>query len=212
LRRSLGIGADQGPVLLLAGDGRDARHDHGLWAAAIVRQMFPRAVAVVREDPRGRQDVGVERFRHALPEEEVLVEAPGELGWKTLVHAADVVVASPDGRGALMGTGAILAAMAAGVPVLGTPVPVVTDLIAQGETGLVAKGVQPRMIAARLEEFMADSTLRYPLVDRARAAVYGRHSPSAMVETVLGMYAAAEGQRSARQAEEIGTAQPAGAV
>jgi glycosyltransferase involved in cell wall biosynthesis len=194
LRRSLGIGADDGPVVLLAGDGAGARHDVGIWAVAIVAQMFPRARVVVREMPRGGGvDVGVERFMHALPDEGSLVIAPGDLAWGTLVHAADIVLATPTdeggARGRGMGVGSVLAAMAAGVVVLATPVACLTELVGHGETGLVAREARPRAVAARLEEFMGDSTLRYPLVDRARARVHGEHAPSAMVEGVLGVYA-----------------------
>jgi glycosyltransferase involved in cell wall biosynthesis len=195
LRRSLGLAPDDGPVVLLAGDGPAARHDVGIWAVAIVAQMFPRARVVVREMPRGGGvDVGVERFMHALPDEESLVIVPGDIAWGALVHAADIVLATPTGgaggvdAGGGMGVGSVLAAMAAGVVVLATPVACLTELVAHGETGLVAREARPRAVAARLEEFMGDSTLRYPLADRARARVHGEHSPSAMVEGVLGVY------------------------
>lgn len=190
LRESLGIGPGDGPVVLLAGEGRRARHDHGLWAVAILEQLFPRTRTIVREDSRGRVDLGLERFRHALPDEETLVIAPAEMAWGTLVHAADIVLATPDGA---MGTASVLAAMAAGVPVLATPEACMTDLIAHGETGMIARTSKPRSVAARLEEFMADSTLRYPLTDRARARVHGEHAPSAMVEAVMGNYGRAPG-------------------
>jgi hypothetical protein len=188
LRESLGIGPEEGPIVLLAGEGPRARHDHGLWAVAILEQLFPRTRAIVREDSRGRVDAGLERFRHSLPDEQALVIAPAEMAWGTLVHAADIVLATPDGA---MGTGSVLAAMAAGVPVLATPEACMTDLIAHGETGMIARTGKPRAVAARMEEFMADSTLRYPLTDRARARVHGEHSPTAMVEAVMGVYGGA---------------------
>ncbi|HVS71463.1 MAG TPA: glycosyltransferase [Phycisphaerae bacterium] len=192
LRLALGIAPDEGPVLLLAGDGPSARHDWGLWAGAILQQLYPRTRVLVRENPRFREgaggtalsnrraaDPGVDRFRDALADPDLLVVAPGSARWSALVHAADVLLATPDHA---TGTGALLAAMAAGTLVVTTPVPAMTELIAHGETGLVARHPAPRFIAARLEEYMTDSTLRYPLVDRARARVYAQNAVSAMAE------------------------------
>ncbi|HVX87135.1 MAG TPA: glycosyltransferase [Phycisphaerae bacterium] len=198
LRLALGIAPDEGPILLLAGDGPSARHDWGLWSGAILQQIYPRTRVLVRENPRFREDAGgnslsdrratdpgLDRFRDALPDPDLLVVAPGSARWSALVHAADVLLATPDHS---TGTGALLAAMAAGTPVIATPVPAMTELVSHGDTGLVARHSAPRFIAARLEEYMNDSTLRPPFVDRARARVYAQNAVSAMAERFLQLW------------------------
>jgi glycosyltransferase involved in cell wall biosynthesis len=185
VKEALGIKGDEGPVILLGGEGHHARHDYGLWAAAILRQIFPLTRVVVRDDPRGQLDAGLDRLQKALPEEGMLSVAPAEMTWPELLRAADIFLVTPDGP---MQTGTILQAMAAGVPVIGTPVECVTELIAQGHTGLLAKAVKPRMIAARLEEFMNDGTMKWPLIDKARAEVYAQYRPSVMLEGYAALY------------------------
>ena len=186
VKRELGIDPDDGPIIFLGGEGRNARHDHGLWAVAILQQIFPHARAIVRDDPRGGIDPGIAAFHQTLPANDMFVIAPSATTWSALLRAADIFLISAD---ASIPTGSILAAMAAGVPVIGTPVECVSELVAHGHTGLLAKSVKPRAIAAHLEEFMNDATLRWPLTDRARADVYEQFSPSAMIEAFATQYA-----------------------
>jgi hypothetical protein len=197
LKEELGIEAADGPILLLGGEGKSARHDFGLWAAAILQQMFPRTRAIVREDPRGAADPGLDRFSDSLPEARTIVAAPPEMHWRQLATIADILLITPDHATA---TGSILYAMAAGVPVIGTPVECVGELIEHGHNGLLAKTVKPRAIAARLEEFMNDSTLKRPLTDRARANLYAHFEPSAMVETFARVYGRDAGGETVRTA------------
>ncbi len=158
LRKKLGLRANDGPVILLGGDERRAaRHDYGLWAAAIVQQMYPQTKVIVRaadgRAARGGTGAGVRDFAGVLPAQEMVVYAPPtvEMPWSKLVRAADILLVTAEGA---METGSILWAMAAGVPVIGTPVECVAELVEHRDTGLLAKEIKPRAIAARLEEFL----------------------------------------------------------
>ena len=101
MREDLGILPEDGPVLLLGGDGGaggflatpginplatsargGARYDLGLWAAAILQQVFPRIRVIVREDPRGQTDAGFERFFEHLADNDIVVPAPAHYGWQ----------------------------------------------------------------------------------------------------------------------------------
>ena len=178
LRQELEIGEADGPVILLGGEGRRARHDYGLWTGAILQQIYPRLRVIVRDDVRAKRDEGLARFLDALPHEHMLVIAPAERRWDELLHIADLLLVTPDGP---MPTGSILAAMAAQVPVIGTPVDYVRDWVVDGRNGLLAKELKPRSIATCVEAFLDDPTQRQPLTDHALAEVTAGFTESAML-------------------------------
>lgn len=194
VRRELGIEPDAGPVILLGGEPEaGVRMEQGFWAAGIVRELYPRIRVIARlgDDrfsQRGRA------FMETLPgmkDQPWAIEAPLEMPWPTLVRAADLMVVAAAGP---MATGSILWAMAAGVPVLATATPEVGELVEHGYNGMLSAigkrtpGATPRNIAARIEAFMSDSTLRWPLVDKARADVYAHFKTGFMVECFRAVY------------------------
>ncbi len=182
LRRSLGIGADEGPVILLAGDSVAACHRDGLWAAAILQQMFTRTRVIVRMNERSEN---IHNFATVLPTPEMVAEAPAEIPWSTLVQAADIMLATPRND---MPIGPLLWAMAAGIPIVGTAVESISEMVEHHYTGMLTAPGKPRAIAARLEEFMSDSTLRWPLTDKARAQIFGSFRPMQMLENFKSIY------------------------
>lgn len=182
LRQELGIAQDEGPVILLAGDGASANHRNGLWAAAILQQIFPRTRVIIRakNGMKATRD-----FIDTLPSPEMVIEAPAEFHWSTLAQAADIMLASADED---MPIHPILWAMAAGVPVIGTAIEAISELVEHQYTGLLARPDKPRALAARLEEFMSDSTLRWPLTDKARTQIYTNFKPVQMLENFKSIY------------------------
>jgi len=68
-----------------------------------------------------------------------------------------------------------LEAMAAGIPVIATPVGGIPDFLKDGETGLFCEVGNPRSIAQKAEKFMKDRESRDYIVDRARQMVRSRY-------------------------------------
>jgi glycosyltransferase involved in cell wall biosynthesis len=99
---------------------------------------------------------------------------------------ADVVLVSADGPIAM---GAALHAMAAGVPVVGTPVPRVREVVEDRRTGLVAASLKPRALAARLEELLSNGALRAELTRQAREEIAARRSSAVTVDRLRTIYA-----------------------
>ena len=204
VREELGLLPEDGPILLLGGDGGagrvlaqpgvdplrhggrgGARHDLGLWAAGILQVIFPRIRAIVREDPRGRTDYGLERLVENLPDVTVPVVAPRDWSWPRLLSVAQVLLVTPDGPFA---AGAMLHAFAAGVPVIGTPVNSIREHITDGHNGLLTKGVTARDIAARAEALLGDAALQERLARQARQDFAAKHDGAAMLRAYECIY------------------------
>ena len=211
LREDLGLLPEDGPVLLLGGDGGAGtvlasagidpvsqggrggpRHDLGLWAAAILEQIFPRIRVIVRADPRGRPDPGLDRLMNHLPDDNIVIPAAADYSWRDLLALADAFVITPDGP---MPSGCILEAIAAGVVVIGTPVDSVREYFnghANGNSAaLFAPSIHPRQIAATIESFLSHPDRREAITSRARQEALARHDPASALRAYQSVYAAA---------------------
>lgn len=71
---------------------------------------------------------------------------------------------------------AFLDAMAAGLPVVATPVGGIPDFLEDGVTGLVCQPDDPADCARKLERLLSDAPLRQAIADRAAAMVRERYS------------------------------------
>ena len=188
LRSELEIDPTDTPVLLLAGDGHSARHDFGLWAATILSQLFPNTRAILREDPRytrGTGDPGLNRFLNNLPNDRLIAIAPATTPWPDLLAIADIMLLTPS---ITTPTGPLLHALAANVPILATPVPCITEIIHDGTNGLLSATPPPRAIAAKLEEFMNDPTLRQTITQGVRAWTSTQPTPTQFIEALTAIY------------------------
>ncbi len=212
LREDLGLLPGDGPVLLLGGDGGDTavlanspqdplhqtsttpanasggpRHDLGLWAAAILQQIFPRIRVIVRQDSRGRPDPGLNRLFNRLPDNDIVLLAPAKYSWQDLLSIADAFVVTPDGPFA---GGSILHAIAARVPVIGTPVDAVRELLngRQNGSGVIARATHAQPIAAAIELFLANPELRRNYTLQAHQEAIVRHDPVAVVRAYQSLY------------------------
>jgi hypothetical protein len=213
LQIELGLLPEDGPLLLLGGEGGTGsvlaapgldsrnqggpRHDLGLWAAAILQQIFPRIRAIVREDPRGRVDPGLVRFMNDLPDTNIVVAAPGNWTWGKLLSIADLLLVTPDGPFA---AGSVVHAFGAKVPVVGTPVDSVREYITEGTTGLLTAACRPRAIAAGVEALLAQIDVRQRVMEQAHLEALGRFDPEAVVRAYAGHYQAEAGELAVRVA------------
>jgi hypothetical protein len=193
IRKQLQIPADHGPVILIGGDPtRAARQDHALHAVGIIIQLYPKTRAIIRLREDDRSDFlryfSTNMARgHDDCDITVAVEED-EFTWHDLARAADIFLITPN---APIDVGSIFAAMSAGTPIIGTATSEVSELVEHNRSGLLAAPNKPKQIAARLDEFMSDSRLRWPLTDAARTDLYAHFKPRYMVECFAALYAQA---------------------
>lgn len=82
----------------------------------------------------------------------------------------------------------ILEAMSAGLPVIGTRVGGVPELIVEGETGLVVDPESPAALAGALDELAADPERRRKLGERGRERVAAEFSAEEMGRRTVALY------------------------
>jgi len=61
-----------------------------------------------------------------------------------------------------------LEAMAAGLPIIGTPVGGILDFLKDGETGLFCRIKNPKSIAEKIKEILSDDRLREKLIQNGQ--------------------------------------------
>ena len=187
LRKALGLAATDSPVILLGGSGPSARHDHALWAAGILQQIYPQAKALVRADPTLTYD-HARAFARVLPADDMVVFAPSETPWPLLVQAADLFLFTPD---ASLPTTSLLWAMAGRLPIIASDVPSMREFLTDHQTALLAPPAKPRVFAGRLEELLRTPALQASLAQNAYTLVTERFTRQAMQQSFLSLYQSA---------------------
>src|SRR3989338_132774 len=109
-----------------------------------------------------------------------LGERPYDEAMKYL-RAADIFVRPSRSEG--MGN-SFIEAMAAGIPVIGTPVGGIADFLTDRETGLVVEPDDPKAVAAAIEAFVSDAPLREHVIAIALDLASSRYR----WERVAGLY------------------------
>ena len=160
--------ADARPVALLSGPPSRAGGQYfGLWAAAIVKQVIP-GLRVMMPYASAEAD-RLSGFVRDIGLEDMLIVPPPESTWPELLACADVFLAPAADEVCVEPLGW---AMAAGVPIVGTAVRSVAELIADRSNGLLCKPREPRALAAKLLAALEDADLCRRIAEVARGQAY----------------------------------------
>ncbi|MBN2225321.1 MAG: glycosyltransferase family 4 protein [Deltaproteobacteria bacterium] len=154
-------------------------------ALPAIRERFPQASLTLVGDGPDRdalahlvQELGLAdavRFTGEIPHERI----DGLLAEHDIFVLPSIVVESGETEG--LGT-VLLEAMAAGVPVIGSAVGGIPDIITDGENGLLAPQRSPNAIARAVLNIALDADLRERLATSARRDVRRRFSWEAIAE------------------------------
>jgi len=75
----------------------------------------------------------------------------------------------------------VMEAMATGLPVVGTDVPGIRELVVDGDTGFLAPGRDPAALAERIERLARDASLRFRMGEAGRRRVMTEFALDTMV-------------------------------
>ncbi|MEI2701381.1 MAG: glycosyltransferase [Baekduia sp.] len=89
----------------------------------------------------------------------------------------------------------LLEAMAAGVPVVGSSIPAIAELVEDGRTGLLVPVDDAAALSAALARALSDEPLRQRVSAAAAAEVTARYTAQTMVDDTLDLYDEALGRR-----------------
>lgn len=167
IRAEMGLAADARVILTIGRPSCRGGQYTAVWATAILYQIWPDVRMILpggfREDPRAR------RLAEKCYCPEIFRVAGEEYGPAELLAASDMLVfpAVEDQE-----TGWLAWAMAAGVPIVATPTPSVTELITDGRTGFLADSARPHALATRIRTAWDDADTRRRCAREAGCAAY----------------------------------------
>jgi glycosyltransferase involved in cell wall biosynthesis len=188
----------QPPRVLYAGNLLESKGvDVLLRALKLLRECrLPCRVKVLGEGP-ARADLG--RLAEQLG-------VAGDVDWSGFVpqdampaeYGASTVTALPT-RGMAEGLGLTLVeALLAGSAVVGTPAGGIPEVVADGETGLIARDGDPQHLADQLTRLLTDPALRTRLTDTGARRMRETYSPAAAGGRFLALYDAVARDHTAR--------------
>ncbi len=122
--------------------------------------------------------------------------APAQVAAEYRRASVLAVPSSTGRRGEEEGFGLVAAeAMAAGLPVVVTSTGGLTDIVTEGQTGLLVPAREPRAMAAALARVLGDASFARALATRARAEVLARFTPQIVADAYCALYADVAAQR-----------------
>lgn len=162
------------------------RHCDLIEALALVRQRGVRVQCLFVGDGMTRQEAETLARERGLGEaiEFLGRRAPEEV--KDLLRRADIFVLQSLWEGL---PGSIMEAMAAGLPVVGTDVNGINELVIDGETGFLVPPKEPAALAERIEVLVKDPYLRRRMGKAGRLRIMREFSLEKMVHNYERVYA-----------------------
>jgi glycosyltransferase involved in cell wall biosynthesis len=188
VREEFGFGVDDPVLICVARFAPQKAHDVLLEGFARARRELssrPRLL-LVGDDPfgDGRERAEVWAKEHELGEDCVFCGIRRDV--PRLMAASDAFVMSSlwEGLGLVF-----LEAMATGLPVVGSRVSAIPEVVSDGSTGLLVEPGDPVALAAGIQRLLADDELRRGLGEAGPAVVNERFTLDRMVEETLAVYA-----------------------
>lgn len=166
-RAKLGLPATGRVMVTTSPASRPGGQYYAAWATAILHHIWPDAALIVPGVSREQQRIARLARNIYCPQAFFLTEnqySPAEL-----LAVADALIVPATGDSP---TGWIAWAMAAGVPIIGSAVPGVTEFVADRENGFLCRPGQPHALAVRIRTAFESPDVMTACVHNARHQAY----------------------------------------
>lgn len=166
-REDLGLPPDACVLLTPSPPTPAGGHFQGAWAAALLYQIRSDIRVVVPGHSREQQRIG--RLVARLPFPGFYCPVGYRFAPEVLLAAADLLVVPARDD---VPAGWLAGAMCAGVPIVGTAVPAVTEFIADRHNGFLARSGEPHTLAIRIRAALEADDQRRACAQTARDQAY----------------------------------------
>ncbi len=139
----------------------------GLWACAVVSKVLPGLRVILPYE--SKESRRLQRFIRQIGMTDMLIVPDAATTWPQLVACADVFMCPAIDE---VCTEPLASAMAAGLPIVGSAVRSITEMIADKHNGLLCKPGDPRALASKLLTAIEDADLRRRITEVARGQAY----------------------------------------
>jgi hypothetical protein len=186
-RESLGFAADDF-VLLAPGESvRSAEHELAVWTSGILNVLDSRCKVLLWG--RGERATAAARLARQLKQESMIRSAETHLGktidFEKLLTAADACLITASLSAPTL---PIAICMAAALPIVSVTNYTTAELLEDRHTALMTPSSSPRLLAQRVQDLQADSTLAWSLADMARTEAYEYFSASRLLDQYRAVY------------------------
>jgi glycosyltransferase involved in cell wall biosynthesis len=179
------LGLDDSPVLLAVGRQEYPKgFDLLLEVAGILRRDYP-SLHVLIAGKRGAATLGLERRVHELDLSPVVRFLGHRSDVPELLSASNVFALPSRREGS---PGALIEAMALGVPSVAADIPAVREVVGSPPVALLAPAEQPTAFAAAVGRILSDGGLASDLGSRARKRFLDYYTVDSVAEAMLGIY------------------------
>ncbi len=184
IREEFGL-AEGTPVVGIVAQLRGSKgHDHFIEAAGLISRANPEVKFLIAGDGRWRPLV-VEKIRSQGMRERVIMTGYRE-DVPNIMAALDVLVIASTRTDGIPQAG--LQALATGVPVVGTNVGGIPEILRDGECGSLVEPGDARALAGAIETLLADPARRQRMGQTGLRMVRERYSLEAMLDTLENLY------------------------
>jgi glycosyltransferase involved in cell wall biosynthesis len=185
LREQLKLTPEQPLLVTCPPPSRAGGQYFAIWAGALCRQVFPDLRMIV--PGVSREQARLRRFTRSFQQPELALFTGERYTWPEILAAADLCLAPALAPISTVGIGW---AMAAAVPIVGSAIPVVTELLANDLNALLSVAGRPEKLAARTLRLLRDRAAAHRLADAARAQAFEVFSRQRLIDQHRKVYTA----------------------
>ena len=182
-RARLKLTPDQPVLITCPPPSRAGGQYFAVWSVALIEQILPDVRIIVPGESKERRRL--QRFVRGFAKPHLVIFADPDCDFVDLLAASDVCIAPAIDS---VSTVPLAWAMAAKVPIVGSAIPAIAELLAHNHNALLCLPRRADLLAARILTVLRDRDLAWKLTDAARGQAFEVFRRSHMIEQYQRVY------------------------